>query len=108
MKWLSQWVKTDYIELGIAKCSEPADMKNKLLLTSPSSSFQCSGEYFVELNIHGLKLWIRKRLMLLSFQNVTSVTQILVKMGPHVNHCQTEISNANVSLDSMEKHVLKL
>jgi hypothetical protein len=43
MKWLSEWVKTDYIEPGIAKCSEPAKMRDKLLLTSPSASFKCSG-----------------------------------------------------------------
>lgn len=42
MKWLSEWVKTDYIEPGIAKCSQPPEMKDKLLLTSPSNSFQCS------------------------------------------------------------------
>ena len=42
MKWLSEWVKTDYIEPGIAKCSQPPHMKDKLLLTSPSNSFQCS------------------------------------------------------------------
>ena len=27
MKWLSEWVKTDYIEPGIAKCSSPPEMK---------------------------------------------------------------------------------
>jgi len=42
MRWLSEWVKTDYIEPGIAKCSAPAIMKDKLLLTSPSNLFQCS------------------------------------------------------------------
>jgi slit protein 2 len=44
MKWLSEWVKTDYIEPGIAKCSHPPEMKDKLLLTSPTSLFQCIGE----------------------------------------------------------------
>lgn len=44
MKWLSEWVKTDYIEPGIAKCSQPAEMQDKLLLTSPSASFKCGGE----------------------------------------------------------------
>lgn len=44
MKWLSEWVKTDYIEPGIAKCTQPPSMKDKLLLTSPSSSFQCLGD----------------------------------------------------------------
>ena len=42
MRWLSEWVKTDYIEPGIAKCAMPALMKDKLLLTSPSNLFQCS------------------------------------------------------------------
>ena len=44
MKWLSEWVKTDYIEPGIAKCSQPAAMQDKLLLTSPSASFKCEGK----------------------------------------------------------------
>ena len=43
MRWLSEWVKTDYIEPGIAKCAAPGPMKDKLLLTSPSNLFQCSG-----------------------------------------------------------------
>jgi len=44
LKWLSDWVKTDYIEPGIAKCDSPPEMKDKLLLTSPSSLFQCIGD----------------------------------------------------------------
>ena len=27
MKWMSEWVKTDYIEPGIAKCAGPPEMK---------------------------------------------------------------------------------
>jgi len=44
MKWLSEWVKTDYIEPGIAKCAQPTPMQDKLLLTSPSAAFKCHGE----------------------------------------------------------------
>jgi len=44
MKWLSEWVKTDYIEPGIAKCAQPSPMQDKLLLTSPSAAFKCHGE----------------------------------------------------------------
>ena len=43
LKWLSDWVKADYIEPGIAKCAETPDLKEKLLLTSPSDLFQCQG-----------------------------------------------------------------
>ncbi len=27
MRWISDWVKTDYIEPGIAKCAGPNEMK---------------------------------------------------------------------------------
>jgi slit protein 2 len=26
LKWMSDWIKTDYIEPGIAKCAEPNDL----------------------------------------------------------------------------------
>ena len=51
MRWLSEWVKTDYIEPGIAKCAKPALMKDKLLLTSPSNLFLCQQEDQVEAEI---------------------------------------------------------
>ncbi|CAH1393719.1 unnamed protein product [Nezara viridula] len=41
LRWLADWVKRDYVEPGIARCSEPPNLKDKLLLTTPSSSFQC-------------------------------------------------------------------
>ena len=44
LRWLSEWVKADYIEPGIAKCSETPELKDKLLLTSPSDLFQCRGK----------------------------------------------------------------
>ncbi|CAG0888765.1 unnamed protein product [Cyprideis torosa] len=44
LRWLSIWVKQDYIEPGIARCHEPLHMRNKLVLTSPSDSFKCSGQ----------------------------------------------------------------
>lgn len=43
LRWLSQWVKADYIEPGIAKCAEPPELREKLILTSPSDNFVCSG-----------------------------------------------------------------
>lgn len=43
LKWLSDWIKTDYIEPGIAKCAEPNDLVQKLILTSPSDNFRCNG-----------------------------------------------------------------
>ncbi|XP_076316918.1 protein slit-like isoform X4 [Tachypleus tridentatus] len=42
LKWLSDWIKRDYIEPGIARCAEPRLMKNKLVLTAPSSHFLCT------------------------------------------------------------------
>ncbi|CAF0996746.1 unnamed protein product [Adineta ricciae] len=41
LAWLSSWIKTDYVEPGIARCMGPSLMENKLLLTSPISFFQC-------------------------------------------------------------------
>ncbi|CAG7785709.1 unnamed protein product [Allacma fusca] len=42
LKWLADWVKRDYLEPGIARCNEPEAMKNKLLLTTPPGSFECT------------------------------------------------------------------
>lgn len=43
LSWLSEWVKLDYVEPGIARCTEPLSMKDKLLLSTPTSLFQCKG-----------------------------------------------------------------
>ena len=48
LRWLSEWVKADYIEPGIAKCAQTPDLKDKLLLTSPSDLFQCQGMYVLK------------------------------------------------------------
>ncbi|XP_076372429.1 protein slit-like isoform X3 [Tachypleus tridentatus] len=42
LKWLSDWIKRDYIEPGIARCAEPRLMKDKLVLTAPSNHFICT------------------------------------------------------------------
>ncbi|CAK9298283.1 unnamed protein product [Gordionus sp. m RMFG-2023] len=44
MAWLSEWVRKSYIEPGIARCWEPHPMKDKLLLTSPTSAFVCQNQ----------------------------------------------------------------
>lgn len=44
LQWLAEWVKKDFVEPGIAKCAEPAYMKDKLILNTPVSAFQCKGE----------------------------------------------------------------
>ncbi len=41
LKWLSDWVKLDYVEPGIARCAEPESMRDKLLLSTPSNNFSC-------------------------------------------------------------------
>ncbi|KAM9449527.1 slit homolog 2 protein isoform 1-T1 [Clarias gariepinus] len=43
MQWLSDWVKSGYKEPGIARCAGPKDMMDKLLLTTPSKLFTCTG-----------------------------------------------------------------
>jgi slit protein 2 len=45
--WLSSWIKTDYVEPGIARCTGPSQMANKLLLTSPIFFFQCHSMLFL-------------------------------------------------------------
>jgi slit 2 len=41
LKWLSEWVKLDYVEPGIARCAEPERMKDKLILSTPANQFVC-------------------------------------------------------------------
>ncbi|XP_062826545.1 slit homolog 3 protein isoform X3 [Anolis carolinensis] len=43
LRWLSEWVKAGYKEPGIARCSTPDDMTDRLLLTTPTHHFQCKG-----------------------------------------------------------------
>nr|XP_028573326.1 slit homolog 3 protein isoform X2 [Podarcis muralis] len=43
LRWLSEWVKAGYKEPGIARCSSPDDMTDRLLLTTPTHHFQCKG-----------------------------------------------------------------
>uniref|UniRef100_A0AAZ3NNS2 Slit homolog 2 (Drosophila) n=1 Tax=Oncorhynchus tshawytscha TaxID=74940 RepID=A0AAZ3NNS2_ONCTS len=43
MQWLSDWVQSGYREPGIARCAGPGDMTDKLLLTTPSKKFTCTG-----------------------------------------------------------------
>ncbi|XP_068626115.1 protein slit [Battus philenor] len=45
-RWLSEWVKSagEYVEAGIAKCAEPPRMRDKLVLSTSSSAFVCTGE----------------------------------------------------------------
>uniref|UniRef100_A0A663MZZ9 Slit guidance ligand 3 n=1 Tax=Athene cunicularia TaxID=194338 RepID=A0A663MZZ9_ATHCN len=43
LRWLSEWVKAGYKEPGIARCSGPDAMVDRLLLTTPTHHFQCKG-----------------------------------------------------------------
>nr|XP_020019957.1 slit homolog 3 protein [Castor canadensis] len=49
LRWLSEWVKAGYKEPGIARCSSPESMADRLLLTTPTHKFQCKGP--VDINI---------------------------------------------------------
>ncbi|XP_015205363.2 slit homolog 3 protein isoform X1 [Lepisosteus oculatus] len=49
LRWLSQWVKAGFKEPGIARCSGPPDMADRLLLTTPLNRFQCKGPADVSL-----------------------------------------------------------
>lgn len=41
LQWLSNWIKRDYIEPGIANCHSPDRLGGKLILTTPSEGFEC-------------------------------------------------------------------
>lgn len=49
MRWLAEWVKKDFVEPGIAKCMDPPNMRDKLLLTAPSDAFQCKSKYPIDM-----------------------------------------------------------
>ena len=40
-RWFSEWIKTNYVEEGIASCSGPEPMIDKLVLTTASHHFVC-------------------------------------------------------------------
>ncbi|KAK9745235.1 Leucine rich repeat [Popillia japonica] len=44
LRWLSDWVKIDYIEPGIARCADPPSMKDKSVLSTPSGAFVCQSK----------------------------------------------------------------
>lgn len=56
MQWLSDWVKSGYKEPGIARCAGPGDMTDKLLLTTPSKKFTCTGTSFLHLHSYIYKM----------------------------------------------------
>nr|XP_018908072.1 PREDICTED: protein slit isoform X2 [Bemisia tabaci] len=41
--WLAEWVKRDFVEPGIARCTGPINMRDKLLLSTPTHLFTCDG-----------------------------------------------------------------
>ncbi|RCN53795.1 EGF-like domain protein [Ancylostoma caninum] len=43
MEWFSRWIKSKFVEAGIARCVAPANVANQLLLTARSHQFQCGG-----------------------------------------------------------------
>uniref|UniRef100_A0A669PPJ3 Slit guidance ligand 3 n=1 Tax=Phasianus colchicus TaxID=9054 RepID=A0A669PPJ3_PHACC len=50
LRWLSEWVKAGYKEPGIARCSGPEAMVDRLLLTTPTHHFQCKGSVVSKCN----------------------------------------------------------
>lgn len=46
LKWLSDFIKKDFIESGTATCTGPKTMINQKLLTSESFNFECFGKLF--------------------------------------------------------------
>jgi slit protein 2 len=39
LRWLSEWIKQQYVEPGIARCYEPKSMQHQLVLTAALDSF---------------------------------------------------------------------
>ena len=50
LKWLSDWIKMDFKEPGIASCGGPEDMKDSKILMTPSAKFLCLGKISVYLH----------------------------------------------------------
>ncbi|WKY15918.1 hypothetical protein Q1695_000972 [Nippostrongylus brasiliensis] len=44
MEWFSRWIKSKFVEAGIARCAAPASVANQLLLTARPNQFQCIGK----------------------------------------------------------------
>lgn len=44
LRWLSEWIKRDFVEPGIARCSLPPNMADKVLLTAPPATFECTSK----------------------------------------------------------------
>ncbi|CAI2358260.1 unnamed protein product [Caenorhabditis sp. 36 PRJEB53466] len=44
MAWFSKWIKTKFIEAGIARCEYPISVANQLLLTAQLSQFKCESK----------------------------------------------------------------
>uniref|UniRef100_A0A915KFC6 LRRCT domain-containing protein n=1 Tax=Romanomermis culicivorax TaxID=13658 RepID=A0A915KFC6_ROMCU len=42
MEWFSEWIKKDFLEPGVARCTGPEPLRGQLLLTTPSDQFKCS------------------------------------------------------------------
>lgn len=40
MEWFSRWIKSKFVEAGIARCVAPAPVANQLLLTARTNQFQ--------------------------------------------------------------------
>lgn len=45
LKWLADWIKRDFKENGVAQCQGPDLLRHKLLLTTPTTMFQCAEGY---------------------------------------------------------------
>ncbi|KAF8354129.1 slt-1, partial [Pristionchus pacificus] len=43
LSWFAKWIKTRFIEAGIARCESPTLMRNQLLLSARDADLTCSG-----------------------------------------------------------------
>ncbi|GMT07509.1 hypothetical protein PENTCL1PPCAC_29683 [Pristionchus entomophagus] len=43
LSWFAKWIKTRFIEAGIARCESPSPMRNQLLLSARDADLTCSG-----------------------------------------------------------------
>lgn len=44
LRWLAEWIQDGYTEPGMARCSDPKSMRDKLLLTASGNDFECTKE----------------------------------------------------------------
>jgi Leucine-rich repeat (LRR) protein len=99
LRWLSDWVKVDYVEPGIAHCAEPANMKDKSILSTPSSAFQCKGQCGSRLERDSKFLPEQAKSATKSWRNATLASPSRARTAANASRNRNATTNAIVLRD---------